>query len=44
MFSPDVDLLDAQGNWDPDPASTDNDCISVGVGFTAVRASILVPP
>jgi hypothetical protein len=39
VLAPDVALFDANGNWHPDPTNTKRDSLSVGFGFTAVRAS-----
>ena len=38
LLQPDVQLFDAQGNFHPNPANTKPDCVSVGLGFTAVPA------
>lgn len=39
LLAPDVDLLDASGNLDPNPNQASPDSVSVGIGFTAVKAS-----
>jgi hypothetical protein len=39
LLAPDVQLFDANGNYHPNPANTKKDCLSVGFGFTAVRAT-----
>ncbi len=39
VLAPDVQMFDANGNYDPQPANTDKDCLSVGMGFTAVGAT-----
>ncbi len=44
-FAPDMDLLDAEGKFQEDPAKRDGvkDSLSVGVGFTCVKASFTAP-
>lgn len=39
LLVPDVDLYDAKGAWAPNPKNTDPDSFTVGIGFTAVKAS-----
>lgn len=39
VLAPDVQLFDAAGNYHPNPANTNKDCLSIGVGFTAVGAT-----
>ncbi len=39
VLAPDVQLFAADGTFAPNPANTMRDSLSVGVGFTAVRAS-----
>jgi hypothetical protein len=43
LLAPDVDLLDADGDFAPGQDGV-NDCLSFGVGFTAVPASFPLPP
>lgn len=38
ILVPDLQCYDAQGSWKPIPNGVDKDCLSVGLGFTAVRA------
>jgi hypothetical protein len=42
LLTPDLDLLDADGNYDPGSDGV-NDSLSLGVGFTAVSASYELP-
>lgn len=39
ILVPDLQCYDAQGSWRLTPNGVDKDCLSVGLGFTAVRAS-----
>lgn len=39
VLAPDVQIYDANGNYAPNPANTKKDSLSMGVAFTAVRAS-----
>jgi hypothetical protein len=39
VLNPDVQLFDASGNLSPNPANTTRDSLSVGLGFTAVKAT-----
>jgi hypothetical protein len=39
VLAPDVQIYDANGNYAPNPANTVKDSLSVGLGFTAVRAT-----
>lgn len=39
VLAPDVDLYDANGAWAPNPKNADKDSLSIGLGFTAVRAT-----
>ncbi len=39
LFAPDVDIYDEAGNYAPNKANTGKDALSVGVAFTAVKAS-----
>jgi hypothetical protein len=39
VLSPDVQLFDAAGNYAPNPANTNKDALSVGLGFMAVKAT-----
>ena len=39
LLAPDVQLFDAAGNYHPNPANTNKDCLSIGLGFTAVGAT-----
>jgi hypothetical protein len=39
QVAPDLDRLDANGNYAPNPANSDKDSLSVGFGFTTVTAS-----
>jgi hypothetical protein len=39
FLAPDVQLFDAAGNYAPNPAKTMKDSLSLGIGFTAVKAS-----
>jgi hypothetical protein len=39
VLQPDVQLFDSNGNFSPNSANTDKDSLSVGLGFTAVRAT-----
>ena len=43
LLAPDVDLLDADGKFNP---RTDmvNDALSLGIGFTGVGGSFTAPP
>ena len=43
ILFPDVDIRDAQGNYAPNPANTDEDALSFGFGFTAVASQALLP-
>ncbi|MEO6951060.1 MAG: hypothetical protein ABI321_04530 [Polyangia bacterium] len=38
FLAPDVQLFDAAGNYAPNKANTTKDSLSIGVGFTAVKA------
>ncbi|MES1175804.1 MAG: hypothetical protein ABUL62_15895 [Myxococcales bacterium] len=40
LFASDVKLFDAQGKYAPNPTSLTKDALSVGIGFTAVKALI----
>jgi len=40
VLTPDIKIFDDQGNFAPDPAAEDKDALSVGFGFSAVRAHI----
>lgn len=42
ILNPDLDLLDAAGNYSPG-ADGENDSISLGLGFTAITGSFQVP-
>ncbi len=39
LLAPDVQLFDAAGNYHPNPANTNKDSLSIGIGFTAVPAT-----
>jgi len=39
VVTPDVQLFDSGGNFAPNPSNTTKDSLSVGLGFTAVRAT-----
>jgi hypothetical protein len=39
VLSPDVQLFDGSGKFAPNPDNTNKDSLSVGLGFTAVRAT-----
>lgn len=39
LLAPDVQMFDAAGNYDPQPANTKKDSLSLGFGFTAVGAT-----
>lgn len=39
LLTPDVQLFDKSGSWKPDKSNAAPDCLSLGVGFTAVKAS-----
>jgi hypothetical protein len=39
LLAPDVQIYDAMGNYAPNPANTNKDSLSVGIGFLAVKAS-----
>ena len=39
ILAPDVDLLDATGNLNPNPANTEKDALSIAIGFSAVKAN-----
>jgi hypothetical protein len=39
VLAPDVQIYDANGNYAPNPANTQRDSLSVGLGFTAVQAN-----
>ncbi len=39
LLAPDVAIFDSAGAFNPDPHAPEKDCISLGVGFTAVTAS-----
>lgn len=39
LLAPDVQLFDAAGNYHPNPANTNKDCLSIGLAFTAVGAT-----
>ncbi|HWE29091.1 MAG TPA: hypothetical protein VHB97_13880, partial [Polyangia bacterium] len=39
VLAPDVQMFDAAGNYHPNPANTNKDSLSIGVGFTAVPAT-----
>jgi hypothetical protein len=40
VLNPDVQMFDAQGNYHPNPANTTRDSLSLGLGFTAVKATV----
>ncbi len=39
LLAPDVQLFDAAGNYHPNPANTNKDCLSLGFAFGAVAAT-----
>jgi hypothetical protein len=39
LLAPDVQLFDANGNWKPNPKNAMPDSLSLGVAFTAVKAT-----
>jgi len=39
FLAPDIQLFDAAGNYAPNPAKTMKDSLSLGLGFTAVKAT-----
>jgi hypothetical protein len=39
VLNPDVQMFDANGNYHPNPANTTRDSLSLGLGFTAVKAT-----
>ena len=39
VFAPDVQIYDANGNYAPNKTNAMKDSLSIGFGFTAVRAS-----
>jgi hypothetical protein len=39
VLNPDVQMFDSAGNYHPNPANTTRDSLSLGLGFTAVKAS-----
>jgi len=39
VLAPDVQIYDGSGNYAPNPANTNRDSLSIGIGFTAVRAT-----
>jgi hypothetical protein len=39
LLAPDVDLLDSAGNYGPSAGNANKDSLSVGIGFTAVKAT-----
>jgi hypothetical protein len=39
VLNPDVQMFDASGNYHPNPANTMKDSLSLGLGFTAVKAT-----
>jgi len=39
VLNPDVQMFDAGGNYKPNPANTTKDSLSLGLGFTAVKAA-----
>ena len=44
LLAPDVQIFDANGNYKPVPKGSQKDSISVGIGFTAVPATIQLTP
>ena len=43
LLVPDVALFDAQGKWKPDPQNTTPDSFTIGIGFTAKKATFVEP-
>jgi hypothetical protein len=39
VLNPDVQMFDAAGNYHPNPANTTKDSLSLGLGFTGVKAT-----
>ncbi len=39
VLSPDVQVFDANGNWDPTPNGKTPNGMSVGLGFTSIKAN-----
>lgn len=39
VLNPDVQMFDSSGNYKPNSANTNKDSLSLGIGFTAVKAS-----
>lgn len=44
IFSPDVQIRDANGNYAPNPANTTPDALSFGFGFSALESHLVLPP
>jgi hypothetical protein len=43
VLAPDVQIYDASGNYAPNKANTNRDSLSLGLGFTAVKATFTAP-
>ena len=39
VLNPDVQMFDSAGNYHPNPANTNQVSLSLGLGFTAVKAT-----